>query len=148
MLIYPDSKDLIDVLTRDNPLTPDDLKQLLEREHHELVYSWSNIIETVTFRDRNIRLTRERAEILSQLPHRFILGLPPLIRTEFRSAYQAFQANNPNAPPIDPFVNTWHRALRDPGQRNVIDLYINYGFVDQVTELVFNNPRVKLKSCV
>ncbi len=140
MLLYPDSKDLINLIARDEPMSPPDFAQTLRQRNTELVLSWSNVIETVTFRERNIRLTRQRAEVLEQIPHRYILGLPPLIRTEFRAAYAAFEANNPQGVAIDPFVGTWHQALRDPGRRHVLDLYINYGFSDQIVELVFNDP--------
>src|SRR5438876_4365936 len=142
MLLYPDSKDLINLIARDEPVSPVDLAQTLRQRDTELVLSWSNVIETVTFRERNIRLTRHRAELLQQLPHRYILALPPLIRTEFRAAYAAFEANNPQRAAIDPFVHKWHQVLRDPGQRHVLDPYINYEFSDQIVQLVFNNPEV------
>jgi hypothetical protein len=142
MLLYLDSKDLINLIQRNDPMTPADFAHTLQQRNTQLALSWSNVIETVTFRERNIRLTRERAEVLEQLPHRYILGLPPLIRTEFRAAYRSFLANDPQVARVDSLVDEWHQALREPGQRNVLDLYINYGFVDQIVELVFYNSEV------
>src|SRR5258708_7609390 len=126
MRLYMDSKDLIGVLARGNPVDADELSAVLQAKNTELVFSWSNIIESVTFREPDIRETRRRLELMEQLPQCYILGLPPMIRTEFRSAFRAFEANDVGIAAIDPFVPTWQRTLRDPGRVLPQDLLINF----------------------
>jgi hypothetical protein len=142
MRLYLDSKDIIGVLARGNPVDAGELSEVLQAKDTELVFSWSNIIESVTFREPNIRETRRRLELLEQIPQCYILGLPPLIRTEFRSAYQSFEAHDNCFARIDPFVPTWLRALTVPGRLLPQDLYINYTTTDQVLDIVFNNPQI------
>lgn len=142
MRLYLDSRDLIGVLARGNPVDAQELATVLQAENTELVFSWSNVIESVTFREPNIRETRRRLELIERLPQCYILGLPPLIRTEFRSAFRAFEANDTGLGTIDPFVPTWQMTLRDPGRRLPQDLLINFTTTDQVLEIVFANPQI------
>jgi len=142
MRLYLDSRDLISVLARSIPVDAGELATILQAKDTELVFSWSNVIESVTFREPNIRETRRRLELIEQLPQCYILGLPPLIRTEFRSAFRAFEANDFGLAAIDPFVPTWQRTLRDPGRILPQDLLINFTTTDQVVEIVFNNPQI------
>ena len=142
MRVYLDSKDVIGVLTRGAPVDAPRLVEILTFHNSELVLSWSNVIETVTFREPNIRETRRRLELLEQIPQCYILGLPPLIRTEIRNAFRAFTLNSA-AVAIDPFVPTWQRALRDPGPALPADLLINYTTTKQVIDVVFNNPQLR-----
>jgi hypothetical protein len=142
MRLYLDSKDLIGVLARSVPVDAGELATILQAKDTELVFSWSNVIESVTFREPNIRETRRRLELIEQLPQCYILGLPPLIRTEFRSAFRAFEANDFGLAAIDPLVPTWQRTLRDPGRVLPQDLLINFKTTDQVVEIVFDNPQI------
>src|SRR2546430_751649 len=132
MRLYLDSRDLINILAHSTPVDAEGLAAILQARNAELVFSWSNVIESVTFRERNIRETRRRLELIEQLPQCYILGLPPLIRTEFRSAFRAFEANDFGLATIDPFVPTWQRTLRDPGRVLPTDLLINFTTTDQV----------------
>ncbi|HWP55858.1 MAG TPA: hypothetical protein VN476_17140 [Pyrinomonadaceae bacterium] len=118
------------------------MAEILTFHNSELVLSWSNVIETVTFREPNIRETRRRLELLEQIPQCYILGLPPLIRTEIRNAFRAFTLNSA-AVAIDPFVPTWQRTLQDPGPALPADLLINYTTTKQVIDVVFNNPQLR-----
>jgi len=59
MRIYLDSRDLIDVLARSVPVAAGELATILQARDSELVFSWSNVIESVAFRDRDIRETRD-----------------------------------------------------------------------------------------
>jgi len=142
MRVYLDSKDVIGVLTRGAPVDAPRLAEILTFHNSELVLSWSNVIETVTFREPNIRETRRRLELLEQIPQCYILGLPPLIRTEIRNAFRAFTLNSA-AVAIDPFVPTWQRTLQDPGPALPADLLINYTTTKQVIDVVFNNPQLR-----
>ncbi len=142
MRLYLDSKDLIAVLARGVPVDAGELTTILRAKDTELVFSWSNIIESITFREPNIRETRRRLELIEQLPQCYILGLPPLIRTEFRNAFRAFEANDFGLAAVDPFVPTWQRTLRDPGTVLPTDLLINFTTTDQVVEIVFDNPQI------
>jgi hypothetical protein len=81
MLIYPDTRDLINFLARDQPVPPAELRRILREHDSQLVYSFSNTIETVNVVDR--AQSRERLITLEQLPKTFILGLPALMRIEF-----------------------------------------------------------------
>jgi hypothetical protein len=51
--LYLDSRDLISVLARSQPISVDELRQILADRDATLVYSFSNVLETVDFGDAN-----------------------------------------------------------------------------------------------
>jgi hypothetical protein len=138
MRLYLDSRDLINLCARAQPVTFDELGRTLEARDAQLVYSWSNIMETMTQGD--IAESRRRLEILDTLPKTYILALPPLIRSEFQAALRACFNDDLERALIDPWTGTWLQCMRMPGHRMPHDLYVNYTMVDQVLEIQFNNP--------
>jgi len=91
--LYLDSRDLINVLSRNDPVTPDELRQLLTNQDVVLVYSFSNVIETVAY--GNLYESRRRLDLLDSMPKIFIMSLPPLIRTEFAEVQRVMGTNAP-----------------------------------------------------
>lgn len=140
MRLYLDSRDLIDVVARGRPVLPNELRDTLNARNTTLVYSWSTVMETVNVGD--LRESRSRLEILDELPRRFIMGLPVLIRAEFRAALLAFRSGNLELATVDPWENTLHRAIRDRGHIELVDLLVNFSLVDHVLPLLYFNPSV------
>ena len=95
MRLYLDSRDLINVISRRRPVGPDKLRALTN-SNTTLVYSWSSVLETV-----NVGNLREIESEVRPNPQQdfplaaFILGLPVLIRAEFRTALAAFSQAKP-----------------------------------------------------
>jgi hypothetical protein len=137
--LYLDSHDLIDVIAHERPVGPEDLRNELQARKTELVYSWASILETVNVGD--LRESRSRLDTLDALPRCFILGLPVLIREEFATALNAFRGQAPlNA--VCPWERTLHRAIRDRGPVEMLDLLLNYTLADFVMPLLYFNPAV------
>jgi hypothetical protein len=135
--VYFDSRDLIRLISRDEPMCPHDFGALLNASGWELVYSFPNICESMLTEE--ILESRRRLQVLDQIPHTFILALPPTTCLEFRAADIAF-ANNTEPEGIANFMDHWHQTYRYPGQPNYQDFLVNYHLVDQVLPLVMNNP--------
>jgi hypothetical protein len=140
MRLYLDSRDLINVISRRRPVGPDELRTLLTDRDTTLVYSWSSVLETVNV--GNLRESRARLEILDGFPHSFILGLPVLIRAEFRTALAAFRRQNAEFISLKPWETRLDKAIRDRGQRDPLDLLINFTLTDFVLPLLYFNPEV------
>ena len=137
--LYLDSRDLIDLVSHDAPVSPAELGRLLEAEHWALVYSFANICEVVVVDD--LLETRRRLQVLDRLPHTHIVA-PPILRCkEFREAVDAFETGG-SAQPIDPFVAHWHQTYVYPGQPNRQNMLVNYPLADQVLPLAICNPDV------
>lgn len=137
--IYFDSRDLIGILSRDDPISPTDLANTVGGKGWELVYSFANICEIAVIDD--LLETRRRLQVLEQLPHLYIMALPPLRCEEFRQGVTAYnRAEEPIS--IDPFVHRWHHTYTYPGQPDYQDMLVNYSLVDQVLPIVMRNPNV------
>jgi hypothetical protein len=135
--LYLDSRDLIRLVSRDEPMAAGDFAAVLAANQDQLVYSFANICELVIVDD--LLETRRRLRVLDELPHTYIIALPPATCLEFRSAVTAFE-NGHDTALIDPFVPQWHQTYRYPGQANYQDLLVNYSLLDQVLPIAMNNP--------
>ena len=139
MKVYFDSRDLIGILSRDDPTSPADLASTVGEKGWELVYSFVNICE-ITVTD-DLLETRRRLQILEGLPHLYVMALPPLRCEEFR---QAVTASDRAEEPVstNPFVHRWHHTYTYPGQPDYQDMLVNYSLVDQVLPILVRNPDV------
>lgn len=135
--VYFDSRDLIRLVSRDEPMPAADFRVLLLRAGWQLVYSFANICESMVTSE--LLESRRRLQVLDSIPHTFILALPPATCLEFRSAVHAFERNEPPQQ-INIFARQWHQTYRYPGQPNYQDLLVNYNLTDQVLPLLINNP--------
>lgn len=120
-------------------MRPKDFNVFLVRSGWQLVYSFANICEVMIAED--LIESRHRLQVLEQIPHTFILALPPIVCLEFRSVVNAF-SNNVEPERIESFVTQWHQTYRYPGRPNDEDLLVNYRLVDQVLHLLMRNARL------
>ncbi|HEU4712579.1 MAG TPA: hypothetical protein VFS76_13485 [Pyrinomonadaceae bacterium] len=119
---------------RSNPISTDELRNELKKRDTNVVYSFSNVLETVDFGD-NAEI-RRRLELLQSLPSTFIIGLPPLIKIEFLQALMAFWAKMQRTPPVLPFREQWHQIL----STKPLPPLKNYSLIDIVLRVLAHNP--------
>lgn len=139
MNIYLDSSDLIRLISRNEPMPPNDFAELLTARDWQLVYSFVNICEVVVVNE--LLETRRRLQVLEQLPHTYIIAIPVLRCVEFASAVEAFK-NSHEPALIDPYVRRWHQTYTYPGQADHQNMLVNYTLTDQVLPIAAKNPNV------
>ena len=137
--IYLDSRDLIQLVSRNVPMSHTDFAALLLAEQWQLVYSFANICEVAVLDD--FLETRRRLQILDSIPHTNIIALPRMRCREFEAEVEAFESGHEQNH-IIPFVTHWYQTYAYPGQPNYQDMLVNYTLVDQVLPLVMYNPDV------
>jgi len=137
--VYLDSRDLIHLVSREDPMAVREFAELLVSKRWSLVYSLENIIEVVV--PRELLESRRRLQALEKLQNRCILALPTIRRLEFTAAVRAFEAEA-EAEQIDPFVPSWYRTYLTPGEQNHQDMLVNYRLADQVLPLVKGNSSI------
>jgi hypothetical protein len=133
--LYLDSRDLINVLSRNDPVTPDELRQLLTNQDVVLVYSFSNVIETVAY--GNLYESRRRLDLLDSMPKIFIMSLPPLIRTEFAEVQRVMGTNAPYQK-IAAFRDQWLQTL----EHHPVPYMVGRTMVDEAMLMLFEQPRL------
>jgi hypothetical protein len=131
--LYLDSRDLINVISRNDPVTPDELRKVLIDRDTTLSYSFSNVIETVAYGD--LYESRRRLDLLDSMPKSFILALPTLLRTEFTEVQRAFAAEAPYEE-INAFREQWWHTL---DHRQMLYI-VGRTMVDDAMLMLFDNP--------
>lgn len=131
--LYLDSRDLINVISRNNPVAPDELRELLEERDVVLVYSFSNVIETAAYGD--LYESRRRLDLLESMPKIFIMSLPPLIRTEFYEVQRVIGTNGPYQE-IDAFRDQWAQTL----DHRPVPYMIGRTMVAEAMLMLFDRP--------
>ncbi len=135
-VVYLDSRDLISLLAESAPVSVEELADLLSERDARLVYSFSNIIETVNFGGLDEKTRRLQA--LASLPNAFILGLPPLLRLEFMQALFAFYGKMRTVPRVDPFRAQWHQTL----SHHSLPKFENHTMAEVVLAVLAENPGI------
>jgi len=74
MLIYPDAKDVIDLVAHEKPVSTPNLRQMLEMTKSELVLSFESVSESIVVDDPPE--SRRRLRLLEQLPIRYMVVCP------------------------------------------------------------------------
>ncbi len=104
--LFLDSRDLIGVIDKSEPISTRELAQELDRRHGRLVLTYTNVAElipqTATQAPDVVRV-REIMRRLQTVPHVFI-RLGDLSRRELRFAVEAFDGGSPLRP-VDPYVD-------------------------------------------
>lgn len=131
--LYLDSRDLINVIFRNDPVTPDELRGLLADRDVVLVYSFSNVIETAAYGD--LYESRRRLDLLDSMPKVFIMALPPLIRTEFSEVQRVMRTNAPYQE-IDAFRDQWTQTL----DHRSVPYMVGRTMVDEAMLMLFERP--------
>ncbi len=111
MNLLPDSRDLIDLLERNQPVTGEQLAVFLLDHNHELVMSFTNVRELVGTLAVNGDFLRVRPwlQFLEQVPHLYIREIL-IPRDEIQSAVDAFNTDDAYRPPTV-FVRRWDQTL-------------------------------------
>jgi hypothetical protein len=147
--IFLDSRDLIQLLERSEPVSAGELERELRPRHGRIVLTYTNVAELVAqTREQRPDTARVRDVMrrLAALPHAF-LRFADLPRLEFRAAIEGFEAGrSPRL--IDPYVTYWWetfwslplplvRAIEDPAR---LDVLCNWSLAQQIGCLALLNP--------
>src|SRR5436309_1099880 len=110
--LFLDSRDLIRLIEKGEPLSTAQFAAELRKRHARIVLVHSNVSELVPQNDntpadprRVDRLMRE----LETIPHTY-LRAPDLGREEFSAALRAYESAKP-VRPIDPYFDHWWETL-------------------------------------
>lgn len=133
MLIYLDTKDLINILEKSKPLSVERLQQFLKYGEHKIVLSFLTIMEISApllhkHAKTNVMALLNHIEIL---PHAYVHS--DIARLELQEAIRAFsEGDNYNS--ILPFVNRFDDAV-DLNASPATKMYINYPLSETVWDL-------------
>jgi hypothetical protein len=120
MQLLPDTRDLINLTERGQPISADAFRQYLLNGNHQAVLTFNNIRELagpLAARDADFLRIRRLLQSVEALPHRY-LGEVALPGLELQAAVEAF-ATGTEYQDIDPFVTRWdHTINARPGQLN------------------------------
>lgn len=147
--IFLDSRDLIQLLERSEPVSATELERELRPRHGRIVLTYTNVAELVAQtpdqRPDHARV-RDLMRRLAALPHTFLrfADLPSL---EFRAAIEGFEAGRPPRV-VDPYVIYWWetfwslplplvRTIENPAR---LGLLCNWSLAQQVEGLVLLDP--------
>lgn len=137
--MYLDSRDLIRLVAKEEPLPPPEFAAILVSKSWQLAFSFSNICEVVVVQE--LLETRRRLQVLQSIPHANMLAMPAVRCLEFAAAVAAFECGQEPAS-VDSFVSRWHQAYTVLGQRDYQDMLVNYSLVDHVLPLAMLNSNV------
>ncbi len=133
MLIYLDSKDLINILEKSKPLSVEQLENFLKGGNHKIVLSFLTIMEIAEPLLHKKATTNVMVLLnhIEKLPHTYIHS--DISRLELQEALRAFSAGD-NYKSIFPFVNRFDETVdlnASPPTKN----YINYPLSETVWDL-------------
>ncbi|MBU0480207.1 MAG: hypothetical protein KKG47_03780 [Proteobacteria bacterium] len=134
MLIYLDSRDLINLFEKSNPCSPNDFDKILIGGGHKLVYSWLNIAEISepllhAKAKTNVMALLNRVE---ESPHTYIHSsrIPHL---ELTSAVKTY-AKGEEYEKVDPYVHRFDYTVELNARPSTRD-YLNYPLAEIVWDL-------------
>ena len=139
MNLYPDSKDLINLISKNQPMSPADFANLLRANNWALAFSFVNVAEVMIRED--LPLCRERLRVIETLPARFIQVFTNIVKLELQAAVEAFNSAQEFVRP-DPYVDRWYQTYTPPGRADYQEMLVNYRLEDQVIPLVYGNPAI------
>lgn len=131
MLIYPDARDLINLVRNDDPLPVSELRTILESNNSHIVLSFENVCEVIVVDDPVE--TRRRIGLLQTLPACYMVALTKLRCLELKKAIDDWNRKRPTL--AHPFVAYWEETFGYPH----INL-IGYSLMDVVMHLLHVNP--------
>ncbi|HEX4810022.1 MAG TPA: hypothetical protein VH325_13880 [Bryobacteraceae bacterium] len=116
MRVLLDTKDVINLVQKSQPLSVSELDGILRKGRHEIVLSYVNITEIVAPLRQGVDFADIRPLLiaLESLPACYIRD-SPIPGQELREAISAFEGNrDPN--PVDPFVRRWDDVITPFGE--------------------------------
>ena len=139
MLVYLDTKDLINVLERSDPLSPEELASSLREANAQLALSFIAVAEisapllVQSARTSVMNLLNQ----LEALPHVFLAD-SHVERLELEEAVEAF-ASEREYSPIDPFVGRFDYTIPLRGAPATA-VYLKYSMAETIWDLWRNEP--------
>jgi hypothetical protein len=134
MLVYFDTKDLINIFEKSQPFSSNHLYKILEKGNHKLVFSMSTIMEIsepLLHKNAKTIVTRLLNRI-EKLPHTYIHeSIIP--RLEYMEAVSAF-CEGREVLKIDPFARRFDEIV-DLNRKPATNIYINYPLSEIVWDL-------------
>ena len=134
MLIYLDSRDLINIFEKSNPYSADEFDEILQEGDHKLVYSWLNIAEISepllhSKAKTNVMALLNRVE---KTPHTYIHS-SRIPRLELASAVKAY-INGEDYNSVNPYVQRFDYTV-DLNAQPSTKVYLNYPLAEIVWDL-------------
>jgi len=147
MLVYLDSKDIINIIQNSIYISKDDFKNLLIKGEHKLVYSFTTIMEiSEPLLHQNAKTNVMRLlNHLEEFPHTYIHS-SSIPRLELKESLRAF-TNNEEYQTINPFCQRFDYTV-DVNASPVTKSYLNYPLSETIWDLYKCNAITGLNSNV
>jgi len=112
MNILPDTRDLINVAERGQPISADEFRQYLVNGNHRIVLTFNNVRELagpLAVGDKDFLRIRRYLQLLEAMPHTYLaeVKIPGI---EIQSAAEAFTSGN-EYKDVSPYVSRWDGTL-------------------------------------
>jgi hypothetical protein len=132
MKIYLDTRDLINILERSDPCTPEEFDTILRTGDHQLIISFLNVIEiSAPLLNRQAKTNVMR--ILNRIERLPIKYIAKIFKSELKEAYSAFTENR-EYQTVSPFADRFDETADDrdsPPTR----IFLNFGLAETVFTL-------------
>ena len=115
MRILPDTRDLIDLTERGQPIFPDQFRQYLLNGNHQAVLTFNNIRELagpLAVGDGNFLQIRRYLQLLEAMPHTYLAEVR-VVGIEIQSAVEAFETGT-EYKDVSPYVSRWDGTFMSP----------------------------------
>ncbi len=112
MNILPDTRDLINLTERGQPISADEFRQYMVNGNHQAVLTFNNIRELaapLAVGDGDFLRIRRYLQLLEAMPHTY-LGEVTIVGIEIQSAVEAF-ASGTEYKDVSPYVSRWDGTL-------------------------------------
>ena len=123
MRILLDSRDLIAVVERQRPITPQQADEYLRSNGHELVFTFTNIREFVAplATGSEFLTVRPFLQALERLPHTYLKEVP-IVAAEIQAAVRAFNSGTDFQIPLM-YGDRWDQTLAplSEGRRSTVE---------------------------
>ena len=143
MRILGDTRDLINLLERDCPATPQQFSEYLRTRNHELILTCTNIREVSGPLARGVDFLQLRPllQALEAMPHSYLAEVR-VFPLEIQSAVDAFLGGTEYRSP-SPYVPRWdHTLVTIPGQPSVMDNLVNVRLDEMIYLINRSRPDV------
>jgi len=139
VLVYLDTKDLINVLERSEPVSPEELSSTLREADAQLALSFITVAEMSAPLLKQSARTNVMSLLnqLEALPHRFLADCH-VERLELEEAVEAYSSGREYSP-IDPFVRRFDYTIPLKGSPATA-VCVNYSIAETIWDLWRNKP--------
>lgn len=141
MRILLDTKDLINVVEKNTPVSLSELGEFLVRKNAKLALTYINIREFVSPASRggDFLPVRRQLQMIEALPICY-LREAPVVAQEILASIEAF-SRNVEPSPVDPYVRRWDYTFSYPGP-SAAEIFVGYRLDEIVYELLRRDPKL------